>query len=112
MPSAHHRLKRDRSLLYQLPSDYLSLPMQGKDEDDRSLLHSACASGSLQLVQWLVERGARQVNAADEEVRCALCGGGRACLAGRGCAPECALCGGGRAPAACCSVAWVGASMA
>lgn len=46
---------------------------QGKDEDERSLLHSACASGSLQLVQWLVERGANQVNAADEEVCCACC---------------------------------------
>lgn len=53
---------------------------QGKDEDERTLLHSACASGSLQLVQWLVERGANQVNAADEEVSCrSLCVVARDC---------------------------------
>ena len=39
------------------------------DEDERTLLHSAAASGTLQLLDFLVQKGAGQsVNAADDEV--------------------------------------------
>ena len=53
---------------------FLGLPDQelrrlsGKvDDDGRTLLHSACSSGSLQLVQHLVDHGS-SVATADEEV--------------------------------------------
>ena len=43
--------------------------MQKTDEDGRTLLHGAAASGNLALVDLLVQRGAAQsVNAADDEV--------------------------------------------
>ena len=45
-----------------------------KDEDGRSLLHTACTSGSLDLVQLIVDRcdGKAVVNDADDEVWCCL----------------------------------------
>lgn len=52
-----------------LPADQLAPLLRRKDEDERSLLHTACGSGNLELVQLLVERGAGGVvNDADEEV--------------------------------------------
>ena len=51
-----------------------------KDEDGRTLLHAAAASGSLPLLQYLLDRGgaAGTVNSSDEEVGgvVALCRGG------------------------------------
>ncbi len=39
------------------------------DEDGRTLLHSAASSGNLQLLDFLVQKGAGQsVNTADDEV--------------------------------------------
>lgn len=52
-----------------LPAEDLSRLLQRVDEDGRTLLHAACTSGSLHLVQFLLERGAASaVNQLDEEV--------------------------------------------
>ena len=60
----------------QLSPKELAKVMSQRDEDERTLLHTACGTPSLQLVDFLVTHGARaQVNAADEEVR--RDGGGR-----------------------------------
>lgn len=52
-----------------LPAEDLARLLQRVDEDGRTLLHAACTSGSLNLVQFLLERGAASaVNQLDEEV--------------------------------------------
>ena len=53
-----------------LPEDQLAALVTQKDEDERSLLHTACASSNPALVQYLADQpGAKGlVNAADEEV--------------------------------------------
>lgn len=58
----------DLSYFSPLPADELSKLLKLKDEDQRSLLHTACGS-NLGLVQFLAVRGAQQhVNDVDEEV--------------------------------------------
>lgn len=53
-----------------LPAEQVAPLLRQKDEDQRSLLHTAAASGSVELVQWLVDHGAAGVvNDADDEVR-------------------------------------------
>lgn len=53
-----------------LPADQLAPLVRSTDDDGRSLFHSACASGSLPLVQFLLDHGAagQQAKQADEEV--------------------------------------------
>lgn len=65
---------RTGDLLYftSLPADQLVPLLKRRDEDLRSLLHTACGSGNLQLVQFLLDHGASQVNDPDEEVRTLL----------------------------------------
>lgn len=49
--------------------DVLAALATKTDEDGRSLLHSACSSGSLPLLQLLARQAGaqKQINAADEE---------------------------------------------
>jgi hypothetical protein len=81
----------------------LEFLVAGKDEDGRTLLHTAAANGHLELLELLARAGAgKVVNKADDEVR------GRG--AGRGAGPcgplrlarraPAGSCDGGRAPAA------------
>ena len=64
---------RAGNLLYfqGLPADRLAPLLRRADADGRSLFHSACASGSLPLAQFLLDHGApaEQAKQADEEVR-------------------------------------------
>ena len=52
-----------------LSAEQLAQLIARRDEDERTLLHTACGSGNLQLVQFLADHGAAgQVNDGDEEV--------------------------------------------
>lgn len=54
----------------QLSPDTLGRLQQSKDEDGRSLLHAAAASGSLPLCELLHDKGGQaSVNQQDDEVR-------------------------------------------
>ena len=77
------------------------------DEDGRTLLHSAAASGNLRLLDFLVQKGAGQsVNTADDEVSSQH-------EAGRACTPCCCSAAppagcmkdkGADIPLSCCSI--------
>lgn len=58
----------DLATIQAVPADELWRLCRKQDEDGRSLLHSAAASGNLELVQYLVDHGAAsQLNVADED---------------------------------------------
>lgn len=62
------------SYLAGLDADTLKALCRKKDEDHRSLLHTACGSGQLEVVQLLAQamqdRCAGAINDADEDVSC------------------------------------------
>ncbi|KAG2494023.1 hypothetical protein HYH03_007948 [Edaphochlamys debaryana] len=67
--AAQHARDGDLAYFESLPEDDLVRLCKRKDEDDRSLLHSAAGSGNLELVQLLVTKGqsGSKVNDQDEE---------------------------------------------
>lgn len=59
----------DLGYFQALEPDALQKLCKKKDEDQRSLFHTACANGNLELVQLLgANGGLRQVNDEDDEV--------------------------------------------
>lgn len=69
MQRAAERAREGDAAYFQgLPDADLLRLIDGVDEDGRSLLHNAAASGNIELVQRLVEKGfGPSVNTADEE---------------------------------------------
>ena len=58
----------DLPFFQQLPAAELARLVTKQDEDGRTLLHGAASCGNLQLLQLLLDAGARAEGAADEEV--------------------------------------------
>ena len=71
MEAAVEAARRGDAIYFALSADQLAAVVNSRDDDHRSLLHTAAAAGSLQTVQFLAEHGAKAlVNDADEEARC------------------------------------------
>lgn len=60
----------DVSYFQAMPAPELGSLLVGRDEDGRTLLHTAAAEGHLELLQLLIAAGsAKVVNKHDDEVR-------------------------------------------